>query len=271
MDSSPPPPQPPSVGPLLPGAAATPPSGASDAIVSEPRTGTGLRVGVAVGALALVMVGAFVIGVRSRAKSASILAAAPEHEPSRAPTVEVVPVVRADAISTILLPGEARPFYETTLYARTSGYLHSWLVDIGDSVAEGQLLATIDTPELDDQVKESEAKLDSLRSEVTLSQAAADFAKISFDRWDTPDGVVSQQERDQKKSELDSASARLEASKAKVHLGQAEARLAQDPRKLQARHGPVQGHHYRPARGHRRSGHGRKRLEHHANVQDRAV
>jgi RND family efflux transporter MFP subunit len=180
---------------------------------------TGRRIGVALVLLAIAL-GATVALRWPRGHAGASQASAPHAD--LAPTVEVEPVVLADPETSLVLPGEARAFCETTLYARTSGYLKEWLVDIGDHVTEGQLLATIDTPELDDKIKECQAQLEERRSEVTLAQASADFANTSFNRWNAPDGVVSQQERDQKKSELDTSAARLVAAKAKVRLGEAE-------------------------------------------------
>jgi RND family efflux transporter MFP subunit len=130
----------------------------------------------------------------------------------------------AAADNLIELPGEARSFYETVIFARTSGYLSKWLVDIGDSVKEGQVLATIDNPELDDQLVAAKAKVEELKAQVNVAQSNVNFAKLSYDRWfgAAPEGAVSEQERDQKKSELDSSLAKLEAAKAQVASGQAE-------------------------------------------------
>ena len=186
--------------------------------------GTGRRAAIGVTAFAFLLVAVFTYGHYSRSRQAAALEQTTESNAAEAPTVDVVPAIRSTPTRILTLPGEARPFYETTLFARTTGYLKKWNVDIGDHVQEGQAMALIETPELDDQLRESKAKVDELRAEVKLAQAAADFAKISFARWDTgtPDGVVSQQERDQKKSDLDSALAHVEASKANVALGQAE-------------------------------------------------
>jgi RND family efflux transporter MFP subunit len=175
---------------------------------------TGGRVAIGVTALAMALAGIFVFGYVSRHRAAAALQATADADVVQPPAVDVVPVTRASATRVLTLPGDARPFYETTLFARTSGYLKKWNVDIGDRVKQGQVLATIETPELDDQLKEAEAKADELAAEVKLSQAAATFAKISYD--------VSQQERDQKKADLDSSLAHVEASKANVTLGEAD-------------------------------------------------
>lgn len=143
---------------------------------------------------------------------------------SLAPSVDVVRVHRAAAESILTLPGEARSFSETTLYARTSGYLSKWFVDIGDHVKDGQTLATIETPELDDQLVAARAKVDQLKADAHVAETTSQFAKVSFDRWESaaPGGAVSQQERDQKKAELDSAVAKLQSANAQVALGDAD-------------------------------------------------
>lgn len=176
------------------------------------------------GIIAIGLCVVFVRGQRLRKHAEADLAGKSSRFDEQAPTVDTVHVLPAPSETTLVLPGEARSFYETTIFARTSGYVSKWLVDIGDRVKEGQALALIETPELDDQMAASKAKLDALKSEVHVSETTANFAKVSFDRWEAaaPEGAVSHQERDQKKSELDASLARLEASKAQVALGQAD-------------------------------------------------
>ena len=174
--------------------------------------------------VAVVLCVLFVKGQHARQRAAAELAGESTQSADQPATVDTVRVLPAPGQTTLTLPGEARSFYETTIFARTSGYLSKWLVDIGDPVKEGQTLALIETPELDDQMAASKAKLDALKAEVHVAEATANFAKVSFDRWEaaTPDGAVSHQERDQKKSELDTSLARLEAAKSQVSLGQAD-------------------------------------------------
>lgn len=166
----------------------------------------------------------FLQGQRARNHASAELAAESNESSNQPAIVDTVRVIAAPAETTLTLPGEAKSLYETTIFARTSGYLSKWLVDIGDPVKEGQTLALIETPELDDQMAASKAKLDSLKAEVHVAETTAQFAKVSFDRWEAaaPGGAVSHQERDQKKSELDVALARLEAAKAQVALGLAD-------------------------------------------------
>ncbi|MDB5173449.1 MAG: Efflux transporter periplasmic adaptor subunit [Phycisphaerales bacterium] len=175
---------------------------------------------------AAVLITVFVLGQHSRGKAASELADAVHQSAAQPIPVDVVRVERAGTETALALPGEATGFYETVLYARTSGYLRKWLVDIGDTVKEGQVLATIETPELDEQLNEAKAKAVALRAEAHVAETSSEFARVTSTRLQAAatddEGAVSKQERDQKKSELDASLARLEAAKAQVNLGDAE-------------------------------------------------
>jgi RND family efflux transporter MFP subunit len=119
----------------------------------------------------------------------------------------------------LVLPGETAAWYETTLYARVNGYVASWQVDIGDQVKKGQVLATIETPELDAELAAAKAQLQSSQAQVEARKAEAAFAKTTNERWrDSPKGVVSEQERESKKADYESAEARLYAANAQVAL-----------------------------------------------------
>jgi RND family efflux transporter MFP subunit len=139
------------------------------------------------------------------------------------PAVDVVVVRNTAATGTLTLPGESAAWYESTIYARVSGYVAKWYVDIGDRVKAGQLLATIDTPELDAELAAARAKLQVAQAQVKVKQADAAFAGSTYARWrDSPKGVVSEQEREDKKAGDASATAELEAARAQVSLDQAD-------------------------------------------------
>ncbi len=197
-------------------------SGGAEPAIDPAASGLGRRVFVGVAAVGGVLAMVFSLGEYSRHRANGQLQAAAVAAAAEMPAVDVVAVTRAAPTRILALPAEARAFYETTVFARTSGYLKKWCADIGDRVDEGQLLATIETPELDDQLAEAQAKVDSLLAESKLARAAADFAKISFDRFDTADGVVSQQERDEKRSNLETSLAHVEVADANIALGKAE-------------------------------------------------
>jgi RND family efflux transporter MFP subunit len=113
-------------------------------------------------------------------------------------TVDVVNAQRDEKPKELILPGTFQAFKETTIFARANGYVKDWKVDIGDNVKEGQLLAEIETPELDQQVAQA--------------KASNDIAKITADRWRdlVAKKVVSKQEYDQNEKAYEGAKANYE-------------------------------------------------------------
>jgi RND family efflux transporter MFP subunit len=148
---------------------------------------------------------------------------AQEAEQSAVPAVDIVEVSGPAADSSLSLPGDTAAWYESTIYARVSGYVGKWYVNIGDHVDAGQLLASIDTPELDAELAAARAKLRVAQAQVKVMTAGAEFAKSTYVRWrDSPKGVVSEQERESKKASEASAVAQLEAAEAQVSLDRAD-------------------------------------------------
>jgi RND family efflux transporter MFP subunit len=184
------------------------------------------RVAVFVALLAGGLVSLYRFGQRPRIETRITAENAARRIEKAPPTVNVVQPVLAPAKAELVLPGETCAFYETTIFARVSGYLRAWLVDIGDRVEKGQLLALIETPELDEQLLEAKAKVEALKADVQLAETQLAFAKITSDRWNAaaPDGAVSQYERDGKNAEYNIARARLQAAKAQLQLGEATVR-----------------------------------------------
>ncbi|MEI9974023.1 MAG: efflux RND transporter periplasmic adaptor subunit [Ignavibacteriota bacterium] len=113
--------------------------------------------------------------------------------------------------SELVLPGNMEAFTDTPVYARTNGYLRRWYVDIGAHVRSGQLLAEIETPEIDQQLRQA-------RAELATAQANARLAKSTADRWQIlrKTEAVSQQETDEKLGDLESKNAMMEAAMANV-------------------------------------------------------
>ena len=152
---------------------------------------------------------AIVAGLHSRVKAETRLR---EHaQASAIPYVEVVsPKASADA-DEIALPGSTSAFNDTPIYARTSGYVKHWYVDIGTRVKKGQLLATIETPELDQQLQQARADLENAEANLQL-------AKITAARWQhlLETDSVSHQETDQAVSDLHSKQALVNSGKANV-------------------------------------------------------
>ena len=122
----------------------------------------------------------------------------------------VLPKGGADA-EEIELPGNTEAFTDTPIYARTSGYIKHWYVDIGARVKQGQLLAVVETPELDQQLQEAEAQLKN-------AEANQQIADITATRWQNllKTDSVSHQEADQAVSDLHSKEALVDSNKANV-------------------------------------------------------
>jgi RND family efflux transporter MFP subunit len=184
-------------------------------------TGRGILRVIVVIALALGL--GFFFVHRQKAEMEARLSDATAHDSSEAPVVDAVTVAPSAATHALALPGETAAWDETTIYARVSGYVAKWFVDIGDHVKAGQTLATIDTPELDAELVAAKAKLNASEAQVAVKQAQADFAETTYERWrESPKGAVSDQERESKKAGSAEAVAELNSAHAQVMLQQAE-------------------------------------------------
>ena len=127
------------------------------------------------------------------------------------PSVDVVHPSLGAASSEVILPAGVQGFIDSPVYARTSGYLLHWNADIGTHVKKGELLAEIQTPELDQQVQQAQ-------SDLATAQANYQFAEITADRWQKllQKNAVSKQETDQATSDLNARRAALSAQQANV-------------------------------------------------------
>jgi RND family efflux transporter MFP subunit len=127
------------------------------------------------------------------------------------PTVATIKPQHGPADQELVLPGTVQAFYEAPIYARTSGYLKVWYSDIGARVARGQVLAEIDTPEVDQQLRQSQADL-------ATAQANYELAKSTDQRWQglLATESVSKQDADQKASDEAAKKAALASAEANV-------------------------------------------------------
>jgi RND family efflux transporter MFP subunit len=205
---------------------------AADETVAQPHNhvpistayakGTGRRIRFAAAILAVALAAAFVFVQQIKLRKDTALASETAARAEEAPPVEVIRVDMAPPTQTLTLPGETRGWYNSTIYARVSGYVAKWIADIGDRVKKDQVLATIDTPELDAQLEAAQAQLKASEAEVKVREADVEFAKTTYDRWQgSPKGVVSEQEREDKKARYAMAIAQLNAARARVALDQA--------------------------------------------------
>jgi RND family efflux transporter MFP subunit len=187
----------------------------------DPRTGRRLRVLAAT--IAVILAAAFFIVHHIKSRDEAFLTTATAARAEQPPPVNVVKVQFAPPRQTLTLPGETRGWYSSTIFARVNGYLAKWFNDIGDRVKSGQVLATIDTPELDAELEAAKAQLNASEAEVKVKEADAEFAKTTYERWQgSPKGVVSEQEREDKKARFDASVAALNAAQARVKLDEAK-------------------------------------------------
>jgi RND family efflux transporter MFP subunit len=187
--------------------------------MSEPQQGTAGGHGdhgkpfQHVGRYALILLAVAIIlavwGVVSRVHSRNKLGR--ETNTESIPTVVVQKPVPSPPSEELVLPGSVQAFFEAPIYARTSGYLRKWYTDIGDHVKRGQVLAEIDTPEVDQQYRQSQADL-------ATALANANLAKITDVRWKglLANEAVSQQDADTRAGQAAAAEATAASAQANV-------------------------------------------------------
>jgi RND family efflux transporter MFP subunit len=120
----------------------------------------------------LIVVAIVVAGVVPRLRAKAALKV--ETDKLAVPAVQVIQPKRGSPQQEIVLPGNMQAFIDAPIYARTNGYLQSWYFDIGAHVRKGQLLAVIDTPEVDQQLEQARADLSTAQANLRLSQITND-------------------------------------------------------------------------------------------------
>ena len=163
----------------------------------------GIRAGVAV--LLVVAIG---IGVRM--KNAHDLAG--QAQDNAVPVVALAKITPSADGQKLVLPGSVEAFNSAPIYARTSGYVRRWLVDIGDHVAAGQVLAEIDAPDVEQQLAQA-------RADHQTALANLGLAKTTAQRWSEllAHDAVSRQEADEKSGDLTAKTALASAQQANVN------------------------------------------------------
>jgi len=185
----------------------------TDAMSSPIQGENGLGFGrLAVGSVVLIALLAGLLTFQdSRARSAANATLTQNTLKAAIPSVDVVHPSVGAASSEVILPAGVQGFIDSPVYARTSGYLLHWTADIGTHVKKGELLAEIQTPELDQQVEQAQSDLET-------AQANYQLAEITAERWQKllQKNAVSKQETDQATSDLNARRAALSAQQANV-------------------------------------------------------
>jgi len=177
------------------------------------------------GLLLLVFAALFVYGYRHYQQRVRVVEATVRTLENSIPVVNVEKARRAPANFELTLPGNITPVTEAYIYARASGYVRRRLADIGDRVREGQLLAEIEAPEMEQQVQQARAalaqsgkQLEQSKADLAEVRARMELARVTWDRYRVlvDHGAVSRQEGDQQLAAFRSASAAVNSVEARI-------------------------------------------------------
>ncbi len=191
----------------------------------QPEKGSRLFTYLIGGVILLLILGAFTLFQRH----AQYQALAENTEALAMPTVAVIHPTFEAAQEDLVLPGTLQAYVESPIYARTNGYLQKWYHDIGSRVPKGELLADIDTPEVDQQLSQA-------RADLNTSQANANLSKITATRYQDlikTDGVS--------KQEVDNAVGDYEAKAATVKSSEANVRRLEELESFKHVYAPFSG------------------------------
>jgi RND family efflux transporter MFP subunit len=188
------------------------------------------RTGVIV-VLAVLVGGAFAFGWAQRSKAHNrIEPSQGEAREARATRVEVIKPGVAEIDGAMTLPGTVRALEQTKIYARTTGYVRRWLVDLGDKVKAGQLLLELDTPELDAQLSQARAQLAQAQAAVKQVTAQRDYSKSNTQRFETlaDQKLVSKSQVEQTQAQASTDEASVASAESNVAAQQANVRRLAD-------------------------------------------
>jgi membrane fusion protein (multidrug efflux system) len=190
--------------------ARTPPPIAKEEESGQPAVRTPSKRALIVGVvLALLVIGGLMLGFLPRLHQRQ--AAKADMNELAIPSVSVVSPAKGTDNGGLSLPAEIRPWKEASIFARANGYLKNWEADIGAHVQAGQLLAEIETPDLNQQLEQAKAQL-------VLSQANLHLAQVTDDRWQVllKTASVSEQAAAEKAAARETAAASVEADRANM-------------------------------------------------------
>src|SRR5438445_984835 len=203
------------------------------------RTRSMVLIGIAIAGLFLILL---VAGLVPRIRNQRELAAAAQKVQSAVPQVYVIRPQPA-AESGLSLAARTPAIQDSIIYARTSGYRRKRYVDIGDRVTAGQLLAEVDSPEIEQQLRQAKADLQQSERNRDLQKANLDLAKVTMARYEAADaeGAVAKQALDQSVSTHRTAQAAVAAAEANVASNRANVQRFQEMTSSQRALAPFTG------------------------------
>ncbi len=178
-----------------------------------------VKVGRAILLLVVVAVVVAATGIVGRRKDDESLAKLTQEQ--AIPTVALVTPQRGGEVRELVLPGNVEAFYTASIHAQVSGYVQEWRKDIGAKVRQGDVLAVIDTPELDQSITVAE-------SELARAKANLALAKVTAERWNSlrASAAVSQQTADEKTAAARASAAEVDAAEASLNRLKAQKTFA---------------------------------------------
>src|SRR6201993_1981745 len=159
--------------------------------------------------IALIVAAILIFGIRSRVKAENNLRTATAQ--MAVPSVSVVKPKQTASAQEIILPGNVQPFISSPIYARTDGYLKKWYFDIGAHVKAGQLLATIQSPEIDEQLSQAKSTLATAQANLNLAEITKTRYEAMFQKH-----AVAQQDRDNAEGTYSANKATVDADMANM-------------------------------------------------------
>jgi RND family efflux transporter MFP subunit len=200
-----------------------------DSQTSEKAVGSPSRLKYWLGAVitVLMIAGLLASGIRARLNAET--AVKRETAEIAVTPVSIVQPQHLSPKQEVVLPGNVQPYYNSPIYARTSGYVKRWYVDIGAHVKQGQLLADIETPEVDQQLEQARANLATAQANLNLSQ----ITTARYQRLKNTNAVARQ--------DVDNASGANSANAAIVHADQANVRQLQAMQSFEKVYAPYDG------------------------------
>src|SRR5215813_2984298 len=193
-----------------------------------PRTRTRTMIGIGIGLVGMLLI-LLVVGVAPRVRTHRELAVAAQKAQHTPPEVYVIrpePASPAD----LSLSATTQAIQDAIIYARTSGYLSKRYVDIGDQVKAGQLLAEIESPEIDQQLRQAKADLQQSQKNLDLQKANLDLTRVTMARYQAADAerAVAKEAVDQSVSAHRTAQAAVAAAAANVASNKANVQRLQE-------------------------------------------
>jgi multidrug efflux pump subunit AcrA (membrane-fusion protein) len=202
----------------------------ADSVAEQAQVGRDLRSTKTVLRLGLAMLVVFglilILGYIPRFRNKEAIASAAKRQQEAVPAVAVTAAVRSKSSAELSLPGSTAAQVEAPIYARASGYVSKRLVDIGDRVKAGQLLAIIDAPDLDQQVDQGRATLQQSESALRQVEAQAKLASVTWERYKVlvARGVFSKQDGDTQEANFNISQANVRAAEDTVNANRANLR-----------------------------------------------